>query len=133
MTGMYRWPGARCTQYDRYQRRDCCCGHHRRHHHADRIGQVMIESSSSSRRQSDGRTHLHRDDLHHPRHGLPTTANYIVVSSLMAPVVVSLASINGIIVPLIAVHMFVFYFRDTLRTTRHRSGYVHSPPRRLPE
>ena len=42
--------------------------------------------------------------------GLPTTANYIVVSSLMAPVVVSLASINGIIVPLIAVHMFVFYF-----------------------
>lgn len=42
--------------------------------------------------------------------GLPTTANYIVVSSLMAPVVVSLASANGIIVPLIAVHMFVFYF-----------------------
>ncbi|MDJ0739439.1 MAG: TRAP transporter permease [Gammaproteobacteria bacterium] len=42
--------------------------------------------------------------------GLPTTANYIVVSSLMAPVVVSLASSNGIVVPLIAVHMFVFYF-----------------------
>ena len=42
--------------------------------------------------------------------GLPTTANYIVVSSLMAPVVVALASSNGIIVPLIAVHMFVFYF-----------------------
>ncbi len=42
--------------------------------------------------------------------GLPTTANYIVVSSLMAPVVVSLAATNGIIVPLIAVHMFVFYF-----------------------
>ena len=42
--------------------------------------------------------------------GLPTTANYIVVSSLMAPVVVSLASANGLIVPLIAVHMFVFYF-----------------------
>lgn len=42
--------------------------------------------------------------------GLPTTANYIVVSSLMAPVVVSLAASNGIIVPLIAVHMFVFYF-----------------------
>ncbi len=42
--------------------------------------------------------------------GLPTTANYIVVSSLMAPVVVSLASANGMIVPLVAVHMFVFYF-----------------------
>jgi len=42
--------------------------------------------------------------------GLPTTANYIVVSSLMAPVVVTLAATNGLIVPLIAVHMFVFYF-----------------------
>jgi len=42
--------------------------------------------------------------------GLPTTANYIVVSSLMAPVVVALAAQNGLIVPLIAVHMFVFYF-----------------------
>ena len=42
--------------------------------------------------------------------GLPTTANYIVVSSLMAPVVVALAATNGLIVPLIAVHMFVFYF-----------------------
>lgn len=42
--------------------------------------------------------------------GLPTTANYIVVSSLMAPVVVALAASNGLVVPLIAVHMFVFYF-----------------------
>ena len=42
--------------------------------------------------------------------GLPTTANYIVVSSLLAPVIVSLAQQNGLIVPLIAVHMFVFYF-----------------------
>ena len=42
--------------------------------------------------------------------GLPTTANYIVVSSLMAPVVVAIAASNGLIVPLIAVHMFVFYF-----------------------
>jgi TRAP transporter 4TM/12TM fusion protein len=42
--------------------------------------------------------------------GLPTTANYIVVSSLMAPVVVAIAASHGIIVPLIAVHMFVFYF-----------------------
>jgi len=42
--------------------------------------------------------------------GLPTTANYIVVSSLMAPVVVTLGAESGLIVPLIAVHMFVFYF-----------------------
>ena len=42
--------------------------------------------------------------------GLPTTANYIVVSTLMAPVVVTLGAQNGLIVPLIAVHMFVFYF-----------------------
>ncbi len=42
--------------------------------------------------------------------GLPTTANYIVVSSLMAGVVVELGAANGLIVPLIAVHLFVFYF-----------------------
>ena len=42
--------------------------------------------------------------------GLPTTANYIVVSTLMAPVVVELGAQSGLIVPLIAVHMFVFYF-----------------------
>ncbi|MCV6590018.1 MAG: TRAP transporter permease [Marinobacterium sp.] len=42
--------------------------------------------------------------------GLPTTANYIVVSSLLAPVVVTLGQENGLIVPLIAVHLFVFYF-----------------------
>jgi TRAP transporter 4TM/12TM fusion protein len=42
--------------------------------------------------------------------GLPTTANYIVVSTLMAPVIVSLGAQNGLVVPLIAVHMFVFYF-----------------------
>lgn len=42
--------------------------------------------------------------------GLPTTANYIVVSSLMAPVIVTIGAENGLIVPLIAAHMFVFYF-----------------------
>ncbi len=42
--------------------------------------------------------------------GLPTTANYIVVSSLMAPVIVSVGAQQGLVVPLIAVHMFVFYF-----------------------
>ena len=42
--------------------------------------------------------------------GLPTTANYIVVSTLMAPVIVSLGAKAGLIVPLIAVHLFVFFF-----------------------
>ncbi|WP_282051567.1 TRAP transporter permease [Phaeobacter inhibens] len=42
--------------------------------------------------------------------GLPTTANYIVVSSLMAGVVVELGAQSGLVVPLIAVHLFVFYF-----------------------
>ncbi len=42
--------------------------------------------------------------------GLPTTASYVVVATLMAPVVVALAAQNDIAVPLISVHMFVFYF-----------------------
>jgi TRAP transporter 4TM/12TM fusion protein len=42
--------------------------------------------------------------------GLPTTANYIVVATLMAPVIVELGAQSGLIVPLIAVHLFVFYF-----------------------
>jgi hypothetical protein len=42
--------------------------------------------------------------------GLPTTASYVVVATLMAPVVVELAAQNDLAVPLIAVHMFVFYF-----------------------
>ncbi|WP_432474872.1 TRAP transporter permease [Amphritea sp. HPY] len=42
--------------------------------------------------------------------GLPTTANYIVVSTLMAPVIVTLGAEHGLLVPLIAVHLFVFYF-----------------------
>ncbi len=42
--------------------------------------------------------------------GLPTTANYIVVSALMAPVIVTLSAEHGLVIPLIAVHLFVFYF-----------------------
>ena len=42
--------------------------------------------------------------------GMPTTASYIIVSTLMAPVVVELGSQTGLVVPLVAVHMFVFYF-----------------------
>ena len=42
--------------------------------------------------------------------GLPTTVNYIVVSSLMAPIIVALAAKSGLIIPLVAAHLFVFYF-----------------------
>lgn len=42
--------------------------------------------------------------------GLPTTANYIVVSSLVAPVILMLALKNDFLIPAIAVHLFVFYF-----------------------
>ena len=42
--------------------------------------------------------------------GLPTTANYVVVASLMATVLVDVGNASGFIFPLIAVHLFVFYF-----------------------
>jgi len=42
--------------------------------------------------------------------GLPTTANYVVVASLMAGVLVDVGNASGFIFPLIAVHLFVFYF-----------------------
>ena len=42
--------------------------------------------------------------------GLPTTANYIVVASLTAPVMLQLAQDNGFLIPAIAAHLFVFYF-----------------------
>jgi TRAP transporter 4TM/12TM fusion protein len=42
--------------------------------------------------------------------GVPTTANYILVATLMAPVIVELGAQSGIVIPLIAVHLFVFYY-----------------------
>ncbi len=42
--------------------------------------------------------------------GMPTTASYVVVATLMAPVLVDLAAQNDLAVPLVAVHLFVFYF-----------------------
>lgn len=42
--------------------------------------------------------------------GLPTTANYIVMASLTAPVILILAQDNGFLIPAIAAHLFVFYF-----------------------
>ncbi len=42
--------------------------------------------------------------------GVPTTANYVLVATLMAPVVVELGAQAGLVIPLIAVHLFVFYY-----------------------
>lgn len=42
--------------------------------------------------------------------GLPTTANYLVVASIMAGVLVELGAAAGLVLPLIAVHLYVFYF-----------------------
>ena len=42
--------------------------------------------------------------------GLPTTANYIVMASLTAPVIVTLGASAGVVFPLLAAHLFVFFF-----------------------
>ncbi|MBB6098046.1 TRAP transporter 4TM/12TM fusion protein [Deinobacterium chartae] len=42
--------------------------------------------------------------------GLPTTANYIVMATLVVPVILNLARASGYEVPPLAAHMFVFYF-----------------------
>lgn len=42
--------------------------------------------------------------------GLPTTATYIVMASLTAPVIVQVGASYGFIVPLMAAHLFCFYF-----------------------
>ncbi len=42
--------------------------------------------------------------------GLPTTATYIVMASLTAPAMVTIGADTGFVVPLIAAHLFCFYF-----------------------
>jgi len=42
--------------------------------------------------------------------GLPTTANYIVMASLTAPIIVQVGADYGFVVPLLAAHLFVFFF-----------------------
>jgi TRAP transporter 4TM/12TM fusion protein len=42
--------------------------------------------------------------------GLPTTANYIVMASLTAPVIVTLGADYGLVIPIIAAHLFCFFF-----------------------
>jgi len=42
--------------------------------------------------------------------GLPTTATYIVMASLTAPIIVEVGGLFGYIIPLMAAHLFCFYF-----------------------
>ncbi|MEE8483425.1 MAG: TRAP transporter permease [Nitrospinota bacterium] len=42
--------------------------------------------------------------------GLPTTATYIVMASLTAPIIVEVAGMYDLFIPLMAAHLFVFYF-----------------------
>ena len=42
--------------------------------------------------------------------GLPTTANYVIMATITAPMVMHAGEASGITVPLLAAHMFVFYF-----------------------
>lgn len=42
--------------------------------------------------------------------GLPTTATYIVMASLTAPILVEVGAKYGLVIPLMAAHLFCFYF-----------------------
>jgi hypothetical protein len=42
--------------------------------------------------------------------GLPTTANYIIVSTLLAPVIYNISAAHGMGIPYLAVHLFCLYF-----------------------
>ncbi len=42
--------------------------------------------------------------------GLPTTANYIVMATLTAPIIFNLGESFGYAIPLLAAHLFVFFF-----------------------
>jgi TRAP transporter 4TM/12TM fusion protein len=42
--------------------------------------------------------------------GVPTTPTYIIMATLCAPALIALGQNQGVVIPLIAVHLFVFYF-----------------------
>lgn len=42
--------------------------------------------------------------------GLPTTATYIVMASLTAPIIVAVGGLYGFAIPIMAAHLFCFYF-----------------------
>jgi TRAP transporter 4TM/12TM fusion protein len=42
--------------------------------------------------------------------GIPTTANYVIMATITAPIVMRFEIAPGVLVPVLAAHMFVFYF-----------------------
>jgi TRAP transporter 4TM/12TM fusion protein len=42
--------------------------------------------------------------------GLPTTATYIVMASLTAPIIVEVGALYGFVIPIMSAHLFCFYF-----------------------
>ena len=42
--------------------------------------------------------------------GIPTTANYVIMATITAPMVIRAGAEIGVVVPILAAHMFVFYF-----------------------
>jgi TRAP transporter 4TM/12TM fusion protein len=42
--------------------------------------------------------------------GIPTTANYVIMATITAPMVIRAGTEIGVVVPVLAAHMFVFYF-----------------------
>jgi len=42
--------------------------------------------------------------------GMPTTAKYVIMATIAAPMIIRAGAEIGIVVPLLAAHMFVFYF-----------------------
>jgi len=42
--------------------------------------------------------------------GIPTTANYVIMATICAPMVIRTGAEIGIAIPILAAHMFVFYF-----------------------
>ncbi|HBH01304.1 MAG TPA: C4-dicarboxylate ABC transporter [Candidatus Rokubacteria bacterium] len=42
--------------------------------------------------------------------GVPTTPTYIIMATLTAPALIALGEAQGLVLPLVAVHLFVFYF-----------------------
>ena len=42
--------------------------------------------------------------------GIPTTANYVIMATITAPMVIKAGEVTGIMVPILSAHMFVFYY-----------------------
>jgi TRAP transporter 4TM/12TM fusion protein len=42
--------------------------------------------------------------------GVPTTANYVIMATITAPMVIRTGTALGTVIPILAAHMFVFYF-----------------------